>query len=291
MTSSKQREILETLYTKLNRREFVTPDPLQFLYNYEELRDREIVGIIASSLAIGNVKAINASVAHTLERIGKPYEFVMNSEKSAIGNALCGLKHRWTTCEEMTSLLCGLKRTIADFGSLNKAFLSNTKPNDKTTFETLDSFGALIGRNSGMEFEGLKPTTKGSYPPNRLITIPARGSSSKRWHLFLRWMIRKDDVDPGGWKGIPKAKLVVPMDTHMSKLAQELGFSTRTVVNRNCALEVTRAFAEICPEDPVKYDFSLTRLGIRNEMSFNEFLNEWRSIPETPFEKAFKATV
>lgn len=291
MNTDSQRNALDSLYAQLNRRKYVSPDPLQFLYEYEDICDREIVGIIASSLAIGKVRSINASISAVLSRIGKPYEFVMNSERNRISDTLCGLKHRWTTCEEMASLLSGVKQTIADFGSLNKAFLLNYKPDDETTFDALDAFGALIARNSGIDFQGLKPHPRDECKSNRLIAIPAKGSASKRWHLYLRWMVRKDDVDPGGWTGVPASKLVVPMDTHMGFVSRELGFTERSVTNRTTALEVTQAFTGINPNDPVKYDFSLTRLGIRNEMSFDNFLTEWKAIARTQSEKVFEATI
>ncbi len=291
MTIGKQREILDSLYTKLNKREFVIPDPLQFLFNYGELRDCEIVGMIASVLAFGNVKSINASIASVLQKIDKPYEYIMNGNLKGFYKSLHGIQHRWATSENIAELLNGIKLTISKFDSLNSAFLVGYEHGHETVFPALDAFGAMIANNSSFEFTGLNPKANSECGRNRLLALPERGSASKRWHLFLRWMIRKDDVDPGGWTGVPKAKLVVPMDTHMAKLAQELGFSSRSVVNRSCALEVTRAFAKICPDDPVKYDFSLTRLGIRSEMSFDGFFKEWRSIAEMPFEKAIEATV
>ena len=39
-----------------------------------------------------------------------------------------------------------------------------------------------------------------------------------------------------------------------------------------CAVEVTRKFAAICPDDPVRYDFALTRLGINNDAPPDEIL-------------------
>ena len=34
--------------------------------------------------------------------------------------------------------------------------------------------------------------------------------------------------------------------------------------------EVTKTLAEICPEDPIEYDFALTRFGIRDDMDMKE---------------------
>lgn len=79
-------------------------------------------------------------------------------------------------------------------------------------------------------------------------------------------MVRRDDVDPGGWDDIPRSKLIVPLDTHMHKTALALGFTNRKQVDLKTAVEITEAFKEIEPYDPVKYDFVLTRFGIRKDM-------------------------
>ncbi len=75
-------------------------------------------------------------------------------------------------------------------------------------------------------------------------------------------MVRRDAVDPGPWTRVPRAKLVVPLDTHMFRIGRGLGFTPRRQANLATALEITRALARLNPRDPVRYDFSLTRLGI-----------------------------
>jgi uncharacterized protein (TIGR02757 family) len=98
------------------------------------------------------------------------------------------------------------------------------------------------------------------------LADPARGSACKRLHLFLRWMVRRDEVDPGGWESVARSKLVVPLDAHMYALARRLGLTGRGQADGRTALEVTAAFRAINAADPVKYDFALTRVGIRTEM-------------------------
>jgi uncharacterized protein (TIGR02757 family) len=78
-------------------------------------------------------------------------------------------------------------------------------------------------------------------------------------------MVRKDEVDPGGWDFIPASKLLIPLDVHMHRTARSFKFTTRKQANLATVLEVTEAFRAICPEDPVKYDFALTRVGMRKE--------------------------
>jgi uncharacterized protein (TIGR02757 family) len=83
-------------------------------------------------------------------------------------------------------------------------------------------------------------------------------------------MVREDDIDPGGWGRIPRSKLIVPLDTHMHRIAIGLSLTRRAQADQRTALEITRAFSEICPEDPVRYDFVLTRFGIRRDMDMRE---------------------
>jgi len=84
-------------------------------------------------------------------------------------------------------------------------------------------------------------------------------------------MVRSDDVDPGGWSHVPRSKLIVPVDVHMHRLSLKLGLTSRKQADLKTALEITSAFRAIEPHDPVKYDFALTRLGIRKDLCPDDF--------------------
>ena len=107
---------------------------------------------------------------------------------------------------------------------------------------------------------------------NHLLCDVAKGGACKRLHLMLRWLVRNDQVDPGGWNKVSPARLLVPLDVHMHRLAVAMGATSRRQADRRTAIEVTHAFAAIAPDDPVRYDFCLTRLGIRTEMPAKDFL-------------------
>ncbi|MCJ7745816.1 MAG: TIGR02757 family protein [Actinobacteria bacterium] len=251
-------ESLEGLYNKYNRREFVHPDPLEFLYSYDELADREIVALIASLLAYGKVAQILKSVGAVLERMGpSPAEFLAASSDRSLVHELSGFKHRMTTGQDLARVLEGAKRVIERYGSLNGCFVSGIRKGDETVIPALSSFVAEISEESGGSCEFHLPS-------------PDRGSACKRLNLFLRWLVRKDEVDPGGWEGVPPSKLVVPLDTHMHKICFEHGLTKRRQADLRTALEITSRFRGITPDDPVKYDFALTRLGIRDDASFDQ---------------------
>jgi uncharacterized protein (TIGR02757 family) len=99
-----------------------------------------------------------------------------------------------------------------------------------------------------------------------LLSCPRQGSACKRLNLFLRWMVRKDEVDPGLWSGVLASKLVVPLDLHMHRIGLAWGLTTRKLADLKSAIEITAAFRSISPDDPVRYDFALTRASMREEL-------------------------
>ena len=99
------KDNLEALYRKYNRREFVCPDPLQFLYHYKDSCDREIVALVASSLAYGRVSQIIGSVSSVLDKMGtSPLHFVKEKTPRAINSVFSGFKHRFTTDHQLPRL-------------------------------------------------------------------------------------------------------------------------------------------------------------------------------------------
>jgi len=92
-------------------------------------------------------------------------------------------------------------------------------------------------------------------------------------NLFLRWMVRHDEVDPGGWEAVGAQRLIIPLDTHIFRIGRALEFTHRNQANLRTAIEITNAFREIAPEDPIRYDFVVSRLGIRKDADEQEFLS------------------
>jgi uncharacterized protein (TIGR02757 family) len=123
---------------------------------------------------------------------------------------------------------------------------------DETTLPALSSFAREINVRACEQY-------------NSLIPQPAKKSACKRLHLFLRWMVRSDEVDPGVWTGVSPAVLIIPLDTHMHRICGLLGMTARTQADMRTAHEITEGFRRVSPEDPVRYDFALTRLGILRE--------------------------
>ncbi|MBW2648659.1 MAG: TIGR02757 family protein [Deltaproteobacteria bacterium] len=255
-------ETLEHLYGKYNRRAFVHPDPLEFLYDYENLRDREIAGLIASSLAYGRVSQILKSVSNVLEKMmPSPSRFIEESSMKSLLRTFSSFKHRFTTGEEIAAMLFGMKNVIMKYSSLHACFKTGFTNNGESVLPAITEFAKEL--SSGFDCRS-----------NSLLPLPAKGSACKRLNLFLRWMVRRDDVDPGGWDDIPPSKLVIPLDTHMHRICLALGFTKRKQADMKTALEITRSFQVIAPHDPVRYDFALTRLGIRKDAGLASLLEK-----------------
>ena len=252
---------LEQLYHRYNLRQWVHPDPLEYLYDYPELKDRETVGIIASSLAYGRVAQILKSVSSVLKELGpSPYAFLKSSSNRSLHQIFCNFKHRFSTGEEVALMLIGIKRVIRQYGSLGACFSDKYNEGDETILSGLTSF-----------VDELTNPFKGRT--NSLLPLPQKGSACKKLNLFLRWMVREDRVDPGGWHKVPPSKLIIPLDTHMHRISLLLKLTNRRNANMRTAIEITRAFRKIDPDDPIRYDFALTRLGIRKDEDLNGFLD------------------
>lgn len=261
---NRRKIVLEKLYRRYNTRAYVEPDPIQFLYRYGDLQDREIVALIGSSLAYGRVSLIIKTVKSVIDTMKpSPYRFIRDEADSSFFTMFSRFRYRFTTGEELAALFCGIKHAVEKWGSLERCFSVGMNDDDETIEHSLCRFADVIGRgaiNNGC---------------NSLMPRPANGSACKRLNLFLRWMVRHDDVDPGGWDEVPTSKLIVPLDTHMHRICLACGITERKQANMRTALEITRFFRDLYPDDPVRYDFPLTRLGIRDDLSMDAFLQTW----------------
>ncbi|MBN1298730.1 MAG: TIGR02757 family protein [Actinobacteria bacterium] len=243
------KKTLDDLYYKYNKREFVHPDPLEFLYDYKSSSEREVVGIIAASIAYGQVRQILKSVSFILQRLGsKPSEFLKSADSSLLQNTFKDFKHRFTTGAELSLFLENVGRVLKKYGSLNECFLWGFKK-EKEILPAIMHFAKELRQGECECY-------------NSLVPMPAGKCAYKRINLYLRWMIRKDNVDPGCWNNIPAKHLIVPLDIHMHRVSSLYGFTERKQADFNTALQITEAFKKFDPEDPVKYDFALTRAGI-----------------------------
>ncbi len=241
---------LERLYERYNRPRHRAGDPVEFVYRYADPLDREVAAVVASSLAFGTVKQIRASVARALEPLGpSPAGFLAGASSERLRATYRGFRHRWIAGEDMAALLSGLRGAMESHGSLGGLFAASIGDRDPDVGGAAARFVEDIRRRGG----GFRRC---------LLPSPEDGSACKRLFLLLRWMVRRDEIDAGLWSGIPAAMLLVPLDTHMYRIARHFGLTKRRSADLATVRDVTDAFRAFAPEDPVKYDFALTHEGM-----------------------------
>jgi uncharacterized protein (TIGR02757 family) len=252
------KERLDRLYLRYNVPDYIHPDPLELVLRYRDVEDREIAAMVASSLSFGRVSQILSTVSKILGPMGdSPRKYLENKGGSDFSNDYRGFVYRFVREEALVALLLGMKNALTRFGGLEACFI-----NGMSHGETLvPAMGRFVGHLSSAGDTGY------------LLALPGKGSAMKRFNLFLRWMVRKDFVDPGGWGNIDPERLIVPLDTHMHRLALGMGLTQRRQGDMKTALEITEGFRVYSPEDPVKYDFVLTRFGIRPELDYSSCLD------------------
>ncbi|MEA1967127.1 MAG: TIGR02757 family protein [Thermodesulfobacteriota bacterium] len=249
------KDKLESIYSKYNKREYVDPDPLLFLYDYHETRNIEIAGLIAACFAYGRVEQIMKTIALILAKLNpSPFDYLMDRTRDDIADDFKGFRYRFANDLHLTSLLWGIREVLHRFSSLENCFCAGWSPEDKTVLPGLLFFCDQIRQDREL---------------GHLLADPKKKSACKRSHLFLRWMVRDDLVDPGIWEHVSPSMLIIPLDTHMYKTGTLFGFTSRKSQDIKTALEITQGFRMILREDPVKYDFCLTRFGIRKELSMD----------------------
>ncbi|MBN2693896.1 TIGR02757 family protein [bacterium] len=160
------------------------------------------------------------------------------------------LYYRFQNSNDISNFLIILK----NIESVEKIFYESYKENNSIfdgIVKTIEFFHSKV-KNSSDGIQFLIGTPKQSKK---------EASPYKRWNLFLRWMVRKDSLDLGWWRNIDKKDLIIPLDTHVFRTAQKLGWLKSTKANFQAAEDVTNILKELDPNDPVKYDMAIYRLG------------------------------
>ncbi len=223
------KEKLEYHYKAFDKSQ-ISPDPLQFLHLFEDPKDIEVMGFIASVFAYGNVKQI----INTLSKIvaaseNNPYIFVKNFNRNIDAKKIKGIKHRFYSEKDILDFFSILNKIYNEFGSLKNLFLKYYDKDEANLKNSVSKFS-----NHFLESEKKRNKTgKLSLGFKFMFPLPEKGSACKRTNLFLRWMIRKDELDFGIWNEIPPNKLLIPVDTHVAKICKKLKLTKQ----KKCKLE------------------------------------------------------
>jgi uncharacterized protein (TIGR02757 family) len=212
-------------------------DPLSFVHRYESIQDREVAGFLASQFAYGNIKAMRVFLEVLFRAMkGGPALFVRQGDFSTLG----GLYYRFQKGEDIIALFTALRCMADDFGGLGETMRRFYDGDIRESLWQIRDY--LFGSSDELAF----------FFPKRLPASPL-----KRWNLFLRWMVRSDEIDLGIWDFIDPSRLVVPLDTHIFKIGICQGWTSKKSPSWKTAQEITEALKRFSPQDPLKYDFLL----------------------------------
>ena len=211
------------------------------------------MGFIASVFAYGSVKQIINTLNKFVELSdSKPYRFITSFSNHKDEKGLRDLYHRFYLFEDVINLFLVMEKIYAEYGSLKNLFLKFYSDEDNNIKNALSGFSHHFIK----ELKRLTHKKELSIGSRFMFPLPELGSACKRKNLFLRWMVRKDELDFGLWNEIPKSKLIIPVDTHVARICKQLNLTTRKNVSWKMAEEITGNLKKFDPADPVKYDLN-----------------------------------
>ena len=237
-------------------------DPLQFPRRFRRADDREIAAFFAASLSYGNARAVCSSLERVFAWTGPhPARFVREFDPKREAPRLGRFRHRWSSAGDLVRLAVMLRGILERHGTVEALFGRSVVRGSGGRIDLAASIGRF--RRAALAYDELPPGENAARPGPRYFFPDPRTSAAKRTTMFLRWVVRPDDgLDLGLWNGLHPRDLVAPLDTHMFLIARRLRLTRRKTPAWQTALDLTRGLRRLDPEDPVKYDFALSRLGI-----------------------------
>ena len=248
------KQFLEEKYLQYNNPSFIVCDPISIPHSFSDLRDREISGFLAATIAWGRRDLILRSSRILLELMeNAPYEFIMSADKDDL-ERFSGFVHRTFNGTDCRYFIQGLRHIYANYKSMEEVLLQGMQSGgslrDGLSNLRKVFFSLSHARRSEKHFADVKG-----------------GAAGKRLNMFLRWMVRKDacGVDFGIWGKIDPSMLYIPLDLHSGNTARHLGLLKRKLNDWKAVEELTSVLREFDPADPVKYDFALFGPGVNEK--------------------------
>ena len=262
--STKAKSILDSLYRHFDQRRDIV-DPIQRVHNFRKRQDREVVGFCAAALAFGRVTSVIKSIDALLEVMGdSPAQFVRQFDAAEHRCTIGSITHRWIRGQDLLALLLILRRMLVASGSIETFFNEGYDVNMPDIENALESFSSrALGMNLDSVY-GRATRRNVSY----FFPRPSKGSACKRLNLYLRWMVRRDELDLGVWTTVRSSQLVIPLDTHTIRVGQCLGLTKYRSPGWALARDITNTLRHFDPIDPVKYDFSLCHISMLDQCGF-----------------------
>ena len=267
--------LLNEAYERHARPSFIVADPIHIPRSFTKREDSEIIGFLTATIAWGQRKTIISNARKLVVLLDEsPHDFILNASPTEL-KRLAPFVHRTFNGIDLLHFVRGLRHVYTTYGGLENAFLPIAQGRE------------LQASSHKLHVEGANATELGSYGPwlaasaiplfkqrffepthqprtQKHVADPSKGSNAKRINMFLRWMVRPNDlgVDLGLWKKIDPADLMVPLDVHTGRVARELGLLTRKQDDWKAVEELTAALRKFDALDPVRYDIALFSLGV-----------------------------
>ena len=218
------------------------PDPILIAKRHND----ESIALICALFAYGNVKAI----IKFLESLDFS---LLEASDEVIEKELSSHYYRFQNSQDISALFIALKR-LKEIDSIENIFYEGYRK-EENVLDGLWNFISTMQEVYPRESRGYKFL---------IGSVPEKVSSAgtyKRYLMFLRWMVRSDEIDLGLWSKIDKKDLLMPLDTHTFKVSQKLGLLKRKTYDMKAVFELTETLRSFDHFDPIKYDFALYRLG------------------------------
>ena len=217
-------------------------DPIMVAHRHND----ETISLVCALFSYGNVKQI-VKFLDSLD-----FSLLESSEKE-IEETLKNHYYRFQTSEDVIALFIALKR-LKEETTLQVIFKSGYAKENSV----IDGINELIKM-----MQQVQPYSSRGYDflISKVTTKTKGAGALKRWMMFLRWMVRDDNIDMGLWSGVDTKDLIIPLDTHTFKVSQKLGLLKRKTYDLEAAIELTCKLKEFDINDPLKYDFALYRIG------------------------------
>ena len=250
LNQSQLKEFLDIKVSQFNNPKFIESDPIQIPHKFNKKEDIEVAGFLTATIAWGNRKSIINNAKRLMELLDhSPFDFVINHQETDL-EKLEPFVHRTFNGNDCVQFIKSLQHIYSNHNGLEAVFVKNAETNSLQN--SISNFKSVF-----FEIEHLHRTQKH-------IGDPLKNSAAKRINMFLRWMVRQDNVgvDFGIWKSISPSLLSCPLDVHSGNVARKLGLLKRKQNDGKALLELDTALRKLDSKDPVKYDFALFGLGV-----------------------------
>jgi len=217
-------------------------DPILVAKRYKDAN----ISLVCALFAYGGVKQI-VKFLDSLD-----FSLLQKSDEE-ITKALKNHYYRFQKSEDVIALFIALKR-LSEKSSLEEIFrVAYMK--EKSVIHGINALIETINSLYPHDTQGYR------FLISKVTTKTKGVGALKRWMMFLRWMVREDNIDMGLWSTIDKADLIMPLDTHTFNVSKKLGLLHRKTYDLQAAIELTQMLKSFDEKDPLKYDFALYRIG------------------------------